>query len=133
MTVEELSGRALDLAVARHVFGHDVEERPNLRTGEMDAVYSTGHRTSNATWVRVPLYSRTLSATIQVEVELEKRGWNRIEPQERASGNVRVVLEHADGRTVEAMGHPEEAMCRAALKALTDPPLAPPSRPSLDY
>jgi hypothetical protein len=38
VSFDELSGRQLDLAIARHVFGHQVEERPNSRTGEMDAV-----------------------------------------------------------------------------------------------
>lgn len=117
MNLDGLNGRQLDLAVARHVFRHQVEERPNLRTGEMDAVYSPGLRTSNATWVRVPLYSQTQSASTQVEVELQKRGWKRKDEQaglERA----RVVLEHPDGRTVEAFGLPNEAICRAALKTV---------------
>ena len=102
------------------MFGHQVEERPNLRRGETDAVYSTSSRSSNATWVRVPLYSTNLSASVQVEVELQKRGWTRTEPLVGAPGDVRVVLEHADGRTVEAFGPLNVALCRAALKAVAE-------------
>jgi len=116
LNIDELNGRQLDLAVARHVFGHQVEEHPNIRTGEMDAVYSPSLRISNATWVRVPQYSQTHSR--QVEMELQKQGWTR--KDERAgTGDVgRVVLEHPDGRTVEALGPVNEAICRAALKAV---------------
>jgi hypothetical protein len=117
-TVDALTGRYLDLAVARYVFGHQVEERPNLRTGEMDAVFSTSLRTSNATWVRVPLYSRAGKPALLVEAELQKRGWKR-KPAERTSDeDAVIVLEHVDGRTVEASGEASEALCRAALKAM---------------
>ena len=118
MNLDELTGRQLDLAVARHVFCHQVEERRNLRTGEVDAVYSLGMRTSNPTWVRVPYYSETLSASIQVEGELLKLGWKRKDVRSNPDLTRRVVLEHPDGRTVEAVGQPDEAICRAALKAL---------------
>lgn len=85
MSVDELSGRALDAAVARHVFGLEVGERPNTRTREgskRQEVYARSH-------------------------------WN--EPS-----GVRVVLEHADGRTVGVFGHPDEALCRAALQAVQE-------------
>ena len=118
MNFDEISGRQLDLAVARHVFRHDVEEQPNLRTGEVDAVYSPRVRTSNATWVRVPLYSKTPAATNQVEVELQKQGWKKMEEQASEENAVRVILGHPDGRTVEAFGPASEAICRAALKAV---------------
>jgi hypothetical protein len=36
-------------------------------------------------------------------------------------GAVRLVLEHADGQTVEATDPANEAICRAALKALKRP------------
>jgi len=106
--------------VARHVFCYEVEERRNLRTGEMDAVYRL--RTSNASLVRVPFYSETLSASIQVEGELWKRGWKRKDVRSNPEGVRRVVLEHPDGRTVEAVGQPDEAICRAALKAVKGQP-----------
>jgi hypothetical protein len=121
VNIDELIGRQLDLAVARHVLRHQVEEHPNLRTGEMDAVYSTSSRSSNATWVRVPLYSTNPSASAQVEVELRKRGWMRTEPSEGAPGDVRVVLQHEDGQAVEAFGSLDAALCRAALKAVQEP------------
>jgi hypothetical protein len=120
MNIDELNGRQLDLAVARHVFGHQVEEHPNLRTGEMDAVYSTSARSSNATWVRVPLYGTTPSASAQVEVQLRKRGWTRTDPLAGAPGDVRVVLKHEDGQVVEAFGPLDAALCRAALKAMQE-------------
>lgn len=118
MNIDELIGRQLDLAVARHVLGHEVEERPNLKTGEMDAVYSTSLRTSNATWVRVPFFSQSSSAALQVELVLQKRGWKRTEPSAPAEGDVRVVLRHPDGRAVEAFGPMNVALCRAALRAV---------------
>ena len=85
----------------------------------MDAVYSPRVRTSNATWVRVPLYSQTPSALAQVEVELQKRGWKRMDARAAPESEMRVILEHADGRTVEAIGPVNEAICRAALRAMT--------------
>ncbi len=122
MNIDELSGRELDVAVARHVFGHQVEERPNSRTGEMDAVYVTGLEADNPSWVRLPFYSRTLSASIQVELEIQKQGWRLREPPagERPGPlhHITVVLLHSDGRTVEAIGEFEAALCRAALKAV---------------
>ena len=70
----------------------------------------------------MPYYSASLSASIQVGLELQKRGWKRPERHVGAQWNepsgVRVVLVHTDGRTVEATGHPDEALCRAALKAV---------------
>jgi hypothetical protein len=116
LNIDELIGRQLDLAVARHVLGHEVEERPNLKTGEVDAVYSASLRTSNATWVRVPLFSQSPSAALTVELELQKRGWKRTEPSAPASGDVRVLLQHTDGRAVEAFGPMNVALCRAALR-----------------
>lgn len=119
---DELSGRDLDLAVARHVFGHQVEELRNSKTGEMDAVYNVGRDANAPSRVRVPYYSGNLSASIRVDVEVQKQGWKWQERRTGAHWNepsgVRVVLEHADGRTVEATGHPDEAICRAALKAV---------------
>ena len=110
--------RELDVAVARRVFGYEVEERANTRTGGKDAVY----RMAGTDWVRVPFYGMSLAASVQIELELQKKGWKRqgvragshwTEP-----GGVRVVLEHADGRTVGAFGSESEALCRAALKAV---------------
>jgi hypothetical protein len=117
-TVDALSGRHLDLAVARYVFGHQVEERPNLQTGEMDAVFSASLRTSNATWVRVPFYTRPGKPARLVEAELLKRGWKKKQDDAAPDEELRVVLERADGRTVAASGEASEALCRAALKAM---------------
>jgi hypothetical protein len=118
VNVDDLSGRALDAAVARHVFGLEVEERPNARTRAVDCVC----REPGKSWNRVPYYSASLTASVKVELELQKLGWKRQEVRAGSHwnepGGVRVILEHADGRTVGAFGHPDEALCRAAINAL---------------
>ena len=37
MKIDNLTGRELDMAVARHVLGYEVEERIDTTTGEKDA------------------------------------------------------------------------------------------------
>jgi hypothetical protein len=122
MNVDQLSGRQLDIAVSRQVFGHQGEERPNSRTGELDAVYYAGRDADAPTWARVPFYNISLAASIQAELELQKKGWKRQEVRAgshwKEPGGVRMILEHADGRTVGAFGSENEALCRAALKAV---------------
>jgi hypothetical protein len=114
VNIDALIGRELDVAVARRVFGYEVEERANTRTGEKDAVY----RLAGTDWLRVPFYSTSLAASVQIELELQKKGWKRQEARARAQGDALVVLKHADGRTVEAFGPENEALCQAALKAV---------------
>jgi hypothetical protein len=66
-----VNGRELDAEVARRVFGLEGEERANKRTGELDFV----HRISGSdSWLRVPEYSQTLTASITLENELATRG-----------------------------------------------------------
>jgi hypothetical protein len=115
MNVDTLSGRDLDAAVAQHVFGHVVEPRVNPLTAKRDYVQRTP---SGRDWVQVGFYTASGGAAINVEQTLRDRGWRRTEPRERATGDVRVVLEHADGRTVEAFGPMNTAVCRAALKTV---------------
>lgn len=121
---DDLSGRTLDAAVARHVFGLEVEERTSARTGEKDFVYAARPDAPKSKWVRVPFYAASLGASITVEVELQKRGWRRVAPQWGSHWNLtddpNVILEHTDGRRVQAWGH-NEALCRAALKAVQPP------------
>jgi len=119
VNIDALTGRQLDVAVAREVFGYQVEERPNSRTGELDAVYNGDMEGRSPAWVRVPFYSTSFATSIYVEMTLQQRGWRRKEAQEGEPTDRRVVLDHADGRTVEAVGHEDEALCRAALKAVT--------------
>lgn len=118
MDPDNLSGRSLDAAIAQHVFGLDIEERTNTRTGERDYVC----REPGKEWLRVAFYGMSLSSSIQVEAALQERGWKRRQGQIGSHwnepGKVRVVLERDDGRTVEAVGQPDEALCRAALKAV---------------
>jgi len=118
MNVDTLSGRDLDAMVAQRVFGLQVEERTNTRTGEKDFLYTVrpGH------WVRVPFYTASMAASITVEAEMRKRGWKRIvlaTVQRNAPNDAPVVLVHDDGRKVWAAGLLNEALCRAALKAMT--------------
>lgn len=118
VSLDDLSGRALDAAVARHLLGLEVEERTSTKTREQDYVC----REPGKDWNLVAYYSASLAASIRVEVELQRHGWKRQERRTGANwkepGSWRVVLEHADGRTVEAVGQPDEAICRAALKAV---------------
>jgi hypothetical protein len=115
---DDLSGRALDAAIARVVFELEVEERTNTRTRVQDWVC----REPGKQWLRIPYYSASLTASVRVELELQKRGWKRQEVRTGSHwnepGGVRVILEHTDGRTVGAFGHPDEALCRAALTAV---------------
>jgi hypothetical protein len=119
VSLDELNGRALDAAIAKHVFGLEVEERRNSRTGEPDHVYNVGRDAANPTWVRVPFYTASMGASITVDVQLQKLGWKRQWKRAGEPGGDRVVLEHAHGRRVEALGNPNEAICRAALKAVS--------------
>ena len=112
--VDDLKGRDLDAMVARYVFDLEVEPRVNARTRERDAVC----RLPNGEWVRVAFYSGSMGASLNVQLALRDRGWTRKEPTGKVSGDVRVILEHADGRTVEATGPMNVALCRAALKAV---------------
>jgi hypothetical protein len=120
LNIDELNGRALDAAVARHVFGYQVEERSNPWTREPDVVYNGELEAGRGpAWVRVPFYSRSFDASIYVVIELQRRGWKLREAPAGEPSDARVVFEHADGRTVEASGSEDEALCRAALKAVS--------------
>ncbi len=112
---DELSGRALDAEVARRVFGYVVEPGVNVRTDEKEYFQRTP---SGGGLVRVAFYSAG-GAAINVEVELQKRGWKRVWPAVKERGPVTVILEHTDGRVVAAHGPENTALCRAALKAVT--------------
>ncbi|HEX9155971.1 MAG TPA: hypothetical protein VF819_10430 [Nitrospira sp.] len=98
--MDQPTGRELDAAIAQHVFGYEVEPRVNARTRETDYVQRTP---SGDDWVRVAFYSAG-DAAINVAVELQNRGWTRRMPLVKEHGEVTVVLEHTDGRTVEAFG-----------------------------
>jgi hypothetical protein len=121
MKIDNLTGRELDMAVAKHVLGYEVEERINPTTGEKDAFSrQPGHGTG---WVRVAFYGASIGASLNVEYELQHRGWRR-----RVTGIVtepttldEVILDHGDGRSVKAVGESRgEALCRAALKAVAE-------------
>jgi hypothetical protein len=117
MGPDQLRGRDLDAMVARHVFGLPVEQRTNSRTGERDFLYAV----HPGQWVRVPFYTASMGASITVEVEMQKRGWKRIvlaSHERKAPNEAHVVLVHSDGREVSAAGLLNEALCRAALKAV---------------
>ena len=118
MSPDDLKGRELDAAVAARVFGFVVEPRQNARTRDKDFVQLLRPDSPNPQWVRVAFYSGSMGAALNVELALRDRGWTRTEPVERASGDVLVVLRHPDGRAVKAFGQLNEALCRAALKAV---------------
>jgi hypothetical protein len=79
VSVDELSGRELDAAVAAQVFGLVAEPRINTRTRERDAVC----RLPNGDWVRVAFYSERMGSCLNVEVWLGQQGWERIAPTGR--------------------------------------------------
>jgi hypothetical protein len=122
VNVDDLTGRELDMAVAKHVLGYAVEERINTTTGEKDA-FSQQPGQGKA-WVRVAFYGASMGAALNVEYELQHRGWRR----RGVTGTVKepttlaeVILDHGDGRSVKAVGESRgEALCRAALKAVAE-------------
>lgn len=116
--IDELTGRDLDAMVAERVLGLQVEPRANARTGENDFLYALSPGASLDEWVRVPYYTASMAASLNLEVELHKRGWRRVDSNWKDTGDVRVILRHTDGRRVEAFGPGNEALCRAALKAV---------------
>lgn len=119
MGVADLSGRELDAAVAAQVFGFVVEPRANARTPEKDYVQLLRPDSPNPEWVRVAFYSSSMGASLNVELALREQGWTRIAPTGKVPpGEVEVVYQHKDGRTVTGRGRLNEAICRAALKAL---------------
>ena len=114
MNIDALSGRELDTAVAKRLFGYAIAERVNPKTGKPDAVY----RLPSGDWARVPSYAARITASIQVEVRLEDLGWKRL-PAPKVTGPQEVVLVGKDGRSVKAKGESlGEALARAALKAV---------------
>jgi hypothetical protein len=117
LDIDQESGRALEAAIAQRVFRLETEERPNTRTRERDFVC----REPGKQWVVVPYYTRNLSARVKVELALQALGW-KAQPSNAGNGpEMHVVLVHTNGRTVEAVGHQDEALCRAALKAVEQP------------
>ena len=122
MDVDGLCGRELDVLVAQCLFGLEVQLRSNRSTGEQDAVYNAAPRARSTSWVRVPEYTQSLTASFEVENKLQGWGWRRHSPppgwRPDPSHVVTVVLEHRDRRRVQSAGPFETALCRAALKAV---------------
>jgi hypothetical protein len=117
MIIDELTERQLDGLIAQQVFGLEVEERTNARTGAKDIVC----RAPGGEWHRTPTYAISVHSRIDVGLALRHRGWTQIDQPDLATGQVQVTLEHKDGRVVQASGSPGEALCRAALKACAAP------------
>lgn len=114
MNSDVLRGRDLDGAIARHLFGLEVEPRTNKRTREPDVVY----RLPSGDWVRVSFYSERMGPSLEVSYRLSQLGWERRAGPNWNDPHVRLV--HTDGRVVEAEGRTvDEALCRAALKAVS--------------
>ena len=117
--IDGLEDRALDAAVARYLFGLEVEDRIIARTHEKDVVC----RQPGKDWNRCDNYASSVRASLNVENELAKHGWTLRRPVRAGVGwkpeDGRVLLEHTDGRIVEAEGASvNEALCRAALRAV---------------
>ncbi len=113
---DNLTGRELDMAVAHRVLRYEVEERVNAMTGEKDAV--SRQPGQGKAWVRVAFYGESIGASLNVEYELQRRGWKRRATLTAKGAPTVVILDHRDGRMVKAEGASRgEALCRAALKA----------------
>lgn len=109
----ELTGRALDAAVAQHVFGFTVEWHTNTRTRAKEAL----RLLDNGNRVIIPYYSERMSASITLGLRLQDLGWQRTS----APRDPRVTLVHADGRSISATGRSDsEALARAAVKAVRE-------------
>ena len=122
MELNELSGRELDASVAHLLFGLRVENRANLKTGKPEYLHAVGSDPAAPGWVRVPMYSESTGPNLNVSVWLRGQGWTRIAPTGKATlGEVEVVYQHKDGRTIRARGSLNEAVCRVALKAREQP------------
>ena len=124
--IDTLTGRPLDAMVAQYVFGLEVVIQPNSGTGIRDYFQRAS---ANQDWESVPTYSTeaNMAAAILLEMELRRRGWRREPPVWHDYGGhvvvflgerVQVVLRHDDSRTVVATGMVNEALCRAAIKAV---------------
>jgi|SRR6266851_5814836 len=118
ITPDQLTGRELDAAVARRVFGYEIEPRRSARTGEQAFLYNAEPESRVPVWGRVPLYTTDMAASLHLELHLQKCGWRRVASNSKDIGDGRVILRHTDGRTVEAFGLASVALCRAALKAV---------------
>lgn len=122
MDVDSLCGRELDALVAEHLFGLEVQRRPDPGTGEPDAFYNAASRARSPSWVRLPEYSRCVVASLDVESKLQDWGWRRHSPppgwRPGPAHVITIVLEHRDRRRVHAAGAFEIALCRAGLKAV---------------
>ncbi len=73
-------GAKLDPMISERLFGLQVEARANTRTGE-DFVYAARTEAPTRDWIRVTIYTASMSASITVEVQLQKRGWKRQEAE----------------------------------------------------
>ena len=114
-------GRVLDALIAQNVFGLTVEPRNSTRTGETDYFRPLHPGAPPQEWMRIPFYSVSLAAAINLDVELQRRGWRRVDSNDKDTGDIRVILQHTDGRRVDGYGRAPVALCRAALKALAAP------------
>jgi hypothetical protein len=120
VNVDALTGRELDMAVAKHVLGYEIEERVDTTTGEKDAF--SRPRGQGKGWVRVASYGASMGASLNVEYELQHRGWTRrvTRTVKEPTTLAEVILDHRDGRSVKAVAESlAKALCRAALKAVT--------------
>lgn len=115
---DELDGRALSAAVARYLFGLEVQERASAQPAQRDWLC----REPGQNWGVVPDYSGNVGLSASVEAKLADLGWKQRESPlirwpDPAKSAV-VTLETEDYRMVAAGDSYPEALCRAALKAV---------------
>jgi len=68
---ELLTDKELDAAVAHNVFGFELKTVTNTKTGKPETLC----RKPGSEWTIVTYYSGSMGASLTVEYELSKRGW----------------------------------------------------------
>ena len=117
--IETLTGRPLDAALERRLFGYDVEERVSSRTHKPELL----RRLDNDVWVVIPYYSTRMSAGLNVGDQLRRLGWTVDEASSNrrpdVGGRYFVTLNGHEGERVTASGESWElALARTALKTV---------------
>ena len=117
--VDELAGQELDARVAQQLLGHEVQERTSRTSGRRAFVYNARPHAPTPEWVPVPSYSGSQAASLEVALWLQDQGWKVLRTDADLT-RTHVVLSRGGGSQVEAAGaHEYQALCRAALKAVT--------------
>jgi hypothetical protein len=118
VSIEALSERTLDAAIARHLLGLEVEQRRNAYSGQLDYVA----RREGEDWTPVQCFSEAGNYwSLAVEFKLSDFGWHLTpasKARRQATGSVRVVLERGGTLVAGTATTFEAALCVAALRAV---------------